>query len=32
MCYNKFLQNQLGITIDDYKKNAKRIKVGGLNG
>ena len=30
--YNKSLQNKLGFTIDDYKQNAKRIKIGGLNG
>ena len=32
MNYNKFLQNKFGLTIDDYKQKAKRIKVGGLNG
>ena len=32
MNYNKVLQNKFGLTIDDYKKNAKRIKVGGFNG
>ena len=30
--YNKSLQNKLGFTIDDYKQNAKRIKIGRLNG
>ena len=30
--YNKYLQNKLGFTIDDYKQNSKRIKIGGLNG
>ena len=32
MNYNKFLQNKFGFTIDDYKQNAKKIKVGKLNG
>ena len=32
MNYNKVLQNKFGYTIDDYKNNSKRIKVGGLNG
>ena len=31
MNYNKFLQNKFGFTIDDYKQNAKKIKVGKLN-
>ena len=30
--YNKYLQNKLGFTIDDYKQNSKRIKIGGLYG
>jgi len=32
MNYNKFLQNKFGFSIDDYKNNAKRIKVGRFNG
>ena len=30
--YNKFLQDKFGFTIGDYRKNAKRIKIIGLNG
>ena len=30
--YNKVLQDKFDFTIDDYKENAKRIKVGGFNG
>ena len=32
MNYNKFLQNKFGFTIDDYKNNAKRIKIVRFNG
>ena len=32
MNYNKFLQHKFELTIDDYKKESKRIKIGGLNG
>ena len=27
MCYNKFLQNKLEFTIDDYKKMQKELKL-----
>ena len=30
--YNKVLQDKFDFTIDDYKENAKKIKVGGFNG
>ena len=32
MIYNKVLQHKFELTIDDYKKESKRIKIGGLNG
>ena len=32
MNYNKVLQHKFELTIDDYKKESKRIKIGGLNG
>ena len=32
MNYNKALQYKFELTIDDYKNESKRIKIGGLNG
>ena len=31
ICYNKAIQNKLGINIEDYQTSTNRIKIGGIN-